>query len=104
MSANWSCCPKCLAKAKVERASNIAEANDLYGKVPMEEFLAAKNKAEVGCVTNNKLREDFIIGVRYDGLFSVGYRGECKEPGCSFVFTFEKEIPSVLEIVDEKSI
>ena len=49
------------------------------------------------CGAFDMWREDYEIGM-FDGVFTVGYHGQCTEPGCGKVFTHkhtEVVVPNV---------
>lgn len=94
MSAdNWTICPKCERKDRVdkEKALDIAIIN--YGKVSAEEYEHAIFKARKGLENeyDPTFREDWEIGLIGDE-FAVRYRGSCTNCDFAYKFDFEKQL------------
>lgn len=87
MSAdNWTTCPRCRAEAEAEKMRLCQEAIDQYGKLPVEEYLALRDKAMAPLKVEETLREDGTRAYIYsDNTFNLDYRASCKE--CGFLFT-----------------
>jgi hypothetical protein len=90
MSAdNWRDCPKCLAKAKADKVKREEAAEQAYGKVPKEEYLALLAEAGKPVEVEDTMREDYELGIDQNGKFYVIYRADCQD--CPFVFTYRHE-------------
>ena len=91
MSANnWRVCPKCKRNAEILAEKKTAKAQEKYGKVPQEEFLALISDANKTPELDQTLRENYELGTDPDGLFGVAYSCSCSI--CKFSFNFKKEI------------
>ncbi len=89
MSADrWTICPLCAKNERDRAAAAFAKAMESYGKVSVEEFEALKiNATERPC--KESMREDWEIGMRDGGRFSLDYGCYCEE--CKFQWTFRHE-------------
>ena len=90
MSAdNWGTCPKCNKKYKSEKE----KIEELYGKVPVEEYHKMLSKVKVELeVEESTLREDFEVWTDKDGVFHVSYHCECEVCGLDFSYKHEEQI------------
>lgn len=90
MSAdNWTKCPRCVERNKGRVDELRAKADEAYGKVPIEEWKALEAEA-TACLLEEApttLREDWEIGTRPDGRFSVRYGCSCTV--CGFNFNYD---------------
>ncbi len=94
MSAdNWTKCPKCCEEATKRKASAMAKAKQMYGKVDAEKFMAATESARrlPNIPGEDTLREDYEIGIDGStGGFSVSYAASCRK--CGFRFVFKRDV------------
>jgi hypothetical protein len=83
----WVRCPYCLADAKAARAAEEARVVDMYGKVPVDEWMAVNaafaapfDEWSIG----EHVREDWEIGLPYEADTCealIRYRATCKTCG-----------------------
>lgn len=92
---NFLSCPNC---RKIEKENDEAEQkkiDDLYGKIPVEEWLKMRdeymNRTPVAAKTS--LREEFDLFGADAGTFSLNYRCECTVCGMKFSHTCNEPIP-----------
>lgn len=98
MSAdNWGICPKCVAAAEAEYAALQAEATEAYGKLPIEEFDALRERASVPLDTEKcrTFREDYEFWGSETGVIHVSYSGHCSV--CRTGLDFKSEHPIELK-------
>ncbi len=74
-------------KRREERAK---KAEDAYGKVPVEKFLALKSKADKPVRLSETLAERYQIGM-HGARFFVSYSATCEK--CGFSFSHRDERP-----------
>lgn len=93
MSAdNWAICPRCKHNAEVAKEKQIKKANNAYGKVEPEKYLALRTEAEKKLEIDTTLREDYRIGINSDGEFYVSYFGICSHCGFQFDYDHKQKI------------
>lgn len=95
MSAdNWTFCPKCREKHEKEWAEKVKAIEDLYGKIPAEEFISKREalKAKLP-IFEETFREVYETGLGKDGIFRVSYSGFCQT--CKFHFDYSYSNPSI---------
>lgn len=98
MSAdNWAPCPRCIKRAESFKADLLEEMNTSYGRIPLAEFDALRQRAEAPVEEKRTFREDYEIYGAVDGTIVVSYRGHCSECGLALEFTHEVVIPGVEE-------
>lgn len=104
MSAdNWAECPRCVSQAGQKRAEEQARVDDLYGTVPIEEFLSAQAGLSKADLPNmNTFREDYSVHGPQNGCVTVDYAGSCDKCGLSISFTDYHPIPGIEGGVDER--
>ncbi|HNT78168.1 MAG TPA: hypothetical protein PKH77_24405 [Anaerolineae bacterium] len=91
MSADrWNVCPKCKEKAQAEKDAARQAATEKYGKLPIAEWVALRDKSEQEIALPQTLREDWELGIVED-RFEVTYTATCSE--CKFKFKFEQWAP-----------
>lgn len=84
MSAdNWGICPKCNIKFKEDQE----KAEELYGKIPVEEYKKMLSETKDPEDNTSTLREDYEVWTDKEGLFQVSYRCSCEK--CGFEFNYE---------------
>jgi hypothetical protein len=80
MSAdNWTTCPRC-SDARVDELQAAEKAlKDSYGKVPLHEFVAARESLHDKFLVplNQNWREDYEIFGAETGLLEIHYEGRC---------------------------
>lgn len=88
MSAdNWTICPKCKLAFEVEQQRQSENLNKSYGRLPVDEWLARRDKIKVvPSVQDTTLREDYEIGTDEDGTFSISYSCSC---ACGFSWKYK---------------
>jgi hypothetical protein len=85
MSAdNWAICPRCLGEAHKANEAERTRVAALYGKVPIEEFDAARAAiVAVDVKGYYTFREDYEFYGAEDGEIQVRYSGNCSKCGLS---------------------
>ncbi len=92
MSAdNWAICPQCKVDHFLEIINKNKAVADLYGKVPIEEWLVAKSNSSMPDLTQT-LREDYELFTNEDGWFFVYYQASCKVCGFKHSFKHEEQL------------
>ncbi len=94
MSADaYRSCPECEKNQNKDFEEKKAKLNKKYGKMDMEEFLAAHDKLakEITKELEETLREDYEIGI-WNGEFNINYSAHCSECGFSFTVNEKKDI------------
>lgn len=100
---SWDICPRCLAEAEVEKEAMVTAAKEAYGKLPPEEYLALRTKAEAPMDLEETLREDYELGIASGegnmerGTFYVEYKARCTTAGCGFKHDYTYEAAVELE-------
>jgi hypothetical protein len=82
MSADhWDVCPRCLYKAIKADEAQRAAVEASYGRVPVEEFLAARAAlpVEVDREQYRTFRENYEVGGADRGVVTVAYTGGCSK-------------------------
>ena len=98
MSAdNYAVCPQCITNAEYERANAQREANEQYGKISQDKYLALVRIAEYDKAENIRgavptLREDYTIGVYDNGEFRIEYSCNCHVCGFSYTYSVNNGI------------
>lgn len=94
MSAdNWTFCPKCMEKHEKEWADKVKSIENLYGKIPSEEFMAKRESLKRPPLEQT-FREDYEIGLGKNGKFYVSYGGACTTCGFHFEYSYSQQIYS----------
>jgi hypothetical protein len=97
MSAdNWARCPRCAARRTVELERERAKVSELYGKVPVEQFDAARRAFDTAIADEQRaightFREDYEIFGADTGTVTVRYSGNCRM--CSLTLNFIQDYP-----------
>lgn len=86
---NWAICPRCLKAATKEHEAKKKKAEDSYGKVSADKYLALLEASKGEPELDSTLREDYELGVCTDGNFYVIYKGACDK--CTFKFEYRYE-------------
>ncbi len=87
---NWTVCPKCKAEKAERLAKAKRELDGFYGMIPLAEY----SKRQIAFEKfrdeplEERMREDYELGVDSDGQFEVSYRCSCEE--CDFAFSFKE--------------
>ena len=91
MSANdWNFCPKCKVNFDNKLQQLSIELEDLYGKVPREQYMEVFENTEVErasikkLITNEDyktLRLDYTVSVNEDGEFKITFTAVCDRCG-----------------------
>lgn len=77
MSAdNWATCPRCKYRAQLKFEEETAAVHAMYGKVPVEEFDAARAALELEDV-GHTFREDYEFYGAEEGEITASYSGHC---------------------------
>ncbi len=93
MSAdNWAICPRCKVRTYGEQQRLIDEAMSAYGRLPADEYLRLRERAEDGVSLEETFREDYDVGLSEDGEFSVNYAGECQKCGLRHSFSHKEKV------------
>lgn len=90
----WSECPQCAKNAAAAKAAALKKADELYGKVPADEWtkmVEAANQAGSLDPTNT-LREDYGFTLE-NGEVEVEYYCSCKECGFKHNFKHVEKLP-----------
>lgn len=90
---NWTFCPKCERKNRIEKEKTLAKALATYGKVSPEEYERVIFFARKGLENEiiQPFREDYDIGLIGDE-FAITYRGSCVTCKFTYSFQFQKTI------------
>jgi hypothetical protein len=110
MSAdNYASCPRCVRRAGETFHASRVRVSELYGKVPISEFMELMRKADSAGVVfrddyttkaeqiERTFREDYEFYGAEDGAVVASYRGECSVCGLKLSFEDRHEIPGVDE-------
>lgn len=92
---NWGKCPKCLKKLEKEKERLKLEADDKYGKISKDEYLALLKGIESSIPDGLKeytLREDYEIGTDEHGWFEISYGCCCDRCGFKHKFKHEEQL------------
>lgn len=97
MSAdNWDVCPRCIAKAHAAHEKEEERVSDMYGKVPVDDFDAARAELKpVDPEDFRTLREDYEWYVQDEEIHGV-YKCQCTAEGCGL--TGSAEITKALSV------
>jgi hypothetical protein len=99
MSADrWGECPRCRKQDRLERSVAQRDLDNLYGKVPMGEFLRKQSDLKDKPALDSTMREDYELYVDEEGIFHINFGCYCKE--CGLDWTFAKEIDIFQEEVE----
>lgn len=93
MSAdNWTQCPKCFQRHRLDRKEKLAAAKELYGKVPADEYaVALESSRTIPVNPEPTLQEDYELGTEAEGGFAVRYGGHCEKCGFTFKFNHSED-------------
>lgn len=97
-ASNWAFCPRCMQGRAEALAFREAEVQAMYGRVPVEEFDAARRSLEAAKLEgireerDETFREDYEIWGAEGGVVKVRYRGACESCGLSLAFEHEHEL------------
>lgn len=89
---SWTACPVCYKKYKEEYNKELEVCNNLYGKVPYEDFkkIEKEHKDSIKKLLNNMkeetLREDCEFYLNKKGVLTVSYLGRCETCGIKYPF------------------
>ena len=88
MSAdNWAICPRCIKRARQRHDAEVATVVATYGKVPVEDFDAARAAiADVKPEDFRTFREDYEFYGAESGEVVAAYSGHCEECGLGLDF------------------
>jgi hypothetical protein len=93
MSAdNWTFCPRCREKHEKEWVEKVSIIEDLYGKIPAEEFISKREDLKTKPELELTFREDYEIGLGKDGKFSISYGGFCQICKFHFDYSYSKQV------------
>jgi hypothetical protein len=88
---NWAVCPRCYQRARDEYDEKVAAVMSSYGRVPVEEFDAARAKLEEPQAEQfTRFREDYEFYGAETGTLTVSYKGRCAECGLELAFKDER--------------
>lgn len=93
MSAdNWAICPRCLDRAKAERAAQATAAASGYGKISADEYerLRAAAQTPVDPESFRTFREDHEFSGAAKGTITANYSGHCSVCGLQVSFKYEQ--------------
>ena len=101
MSAdNWRECPKCESQADTAYAQALLQLEESYGKIPVDEWLKARDEANKLDVSRNTVethfREDYEFYWADSDTVVATYGGECMD--CGFKVSFKYEHPVDLTV------
>lgn len=97
-ASNWEICPRCVVRARKREAEQLAKVMASYGKVPVDEFDAARAKIKPVVPGDfQTFREDYEIYGATDGSVHVDYSGGCSECCLSLNFNVERRLEGVDE-------
>jgi hypothetical protein len=93
-ASNWAVCPRCLTRAREAANKKLAAVMATYGKVPVEQFDAARAAIEpIHEQDHATFREDYEIYGAKEGAITVSYSGHCEKCGLGLDFTEHKPLP-----------
>jgi len=98
MADNWAVCPRCWIEHTKARAEREKELRAAYGKVSAEEYIAMRKdvekEGEAGI--EDTFREEYGIGVIYNGSFHLRYTGKCSTCNLEYKFSYNlDQIPGI---------
>lgn len=103
MSAdNWTICPRCKIAHDKGVDLSIQAAASAYGKVPVEDYLALRAAAQNPLEQETNFREDYELGVDFNGSFSVSYTGSCSKCGLKFSYKHEETLANLNDSIVPK--
>lgn len=94
MSADsWEVCPRCHEKYVEECDSFNKKVDDLYGKIPPEEYirLLAENDRMQSQEEPRTLREDYELGI-IEGEYYLRYNGTCTKCGWHYEKSIDEKV------------
>ncbi len=104
MSANnWKKCHVCRKQLAEKADAKLQSVQDMYGKVPSAQYLAALREAQKltsDSELDDSLREDYRLGIRDDGSYMCSYSASCDV--CGFGFTDRREVSAETVAKGEK--
>lgn len=81
-ASNWQVCPRCLDRAHTSREAEVARVDAMYGRVPVEEFDAAREAIpDVDPRQMMTFREDYEFYGAETGKVNARYEGRCTTCG-----------------------
>lgn len=90
-------CPRCTARRNAEREAAIAKVQADYGKIPVDEWIEARDAAyNVDPYQNQTFQQYWEIGVGRDGVFRFEFHASCKV--CKLSFSSVQETPVPIEM------
>src|SRR5690242_12173979 len=90
-ASNWAVCPRCLATARAAHEGEVASVMATYGKVPVDEFNAARSAIkDVNPEDFQTFREDHEFSGVENGIVQLSYGGRCSECGIGIEFSDER--------------
>ena len=91
-ASNWAQCPCCLYNAERAVQESAETVAALYGKVPIEKYVAARAAQLVEApAVGRSFREDYEVYGASSGTVTVRYSGICT--ACGLSLSFEHEHP-----------
>jgi hypothetical protein len=91
MSAdNWAVCPRCKHRARLKFDADSAAVQAMYGKVPVEDFDAARAALELEDV-GYTFREEYEFCDAESGEVVASYRGRCTRCDLGLDFKVQRE-------------
>lgn len=91
MSADaWGLCPKCQERQVEERRRALAAADEAYGTLPSDEWMALNEAATKDADLEETLRQNYEQGI-HEGEYFVAFGAACTE--CDFSFEFHHTQP-----------
>jgi hypothetical protein len=93
MSADsWAICPRCVAQARAEYDKNVEAVMATYGKVPVEEFDAARAALVAPAMGDfQTFREDYEFYGAEAGEVEASYSGHCSKCGLGLDFKVSRK-------------
>ena len=96
MSAdNWRECPRCALQNGAAYAQALSQLKSSYGKIPVDEWLKAKDRVSKLDIGHNDVDTNFCENYEFywvnNTTVIAEYRGECKD--CGFRVSFRHEHP-----------
>lgn len=98
-ASNWAVCPRCMEKARAEKAELRAQVEAGYGVLPIDEFdaLRARLAEPIDDEVLSTFREDYEIYGANTGTVKVSYSGSCEVCGANLDFQMERSFWSAPE-------
>ena len=88
MSAdNWTYCPFCKEEALKAYESKLKSVNELYGKIPADDYIKKQQEASIVPEFSTTLREDYWLGIQEgEDWFEINYSCSCEKCNRRFEF------------------